>query len=397
MTQHCIPRTAVLTFFSFVLVISLWNISCSPAEQAEAPDPAQIGVGAGVPTFEWDPTWPKQPLPNQWTIGGGMGVAVDEMDHIWISHKPNDITALEAAAAADPPQAICCIPAPSIIEFDQEGNVVQAWGGPGSGYEWPYAEHGLTIDYKGHVWIGGHEAPDSQFLKFTRDGKFLLQIGRSGQRTGNSDLQNLGMPSDVSVDPTTNEVWVADGYQNRRVIVFDADTGEYKRHFGAYGNVPEDQLTLTTPENVAHFGASEDALPQQFGVVHCVKISHDGLVYVCDRENNRIQVFDRDGTFVTEKVINPDVIGAVSNDIAFSRDPEQRFMYVTDHASSKVWILTRSDMNVIGSFGFAGHFGGGFIVAHNIATDSMNNLYVTEGLEGKRVQRFLYKGLTPAE
>ena len=236
-------------------------------------------------------------------------------------------------------------------------------------------------------------APDAQILKFSPDGTFLLQIGRSGQTGGNHDTENLGQPADVSVDTEANEVFVADGYRNHRVIVFDSETGAFKRQFGAYGNAPEDSEPV--------FDAAPPPVgtppPSQFGLVHCVKIANDGLVYVCDRSNDRIQVFHKDGTYITEKIVTPEIIGAVANDLAFSHDPEQRFMYVTDHASSKVWILTRSDMEVVGSFGFAGHFGGGFTVTHNIATDSHGNLYVTEGLEGKRVQRFLYKGLGPAE
>jgi len=345
---------------------------------------------AEIPRYEWDPTWPRQPLPHNWILGGGHGVAVDAKDHIWVAHRAADLNSFESAAAATPPRGGCCVPAPPILEFDQAGNLLSSWGGPGEGYQWPKSIHGLTIDHKGNFWIGGNEPPDAQILKFTRDGKFLLQIGRSGESKGNADTKNLGQPADTSVDPVTNEVWVADGYRNHRVIVFDAETGAYKRHFGAYGKPPDDG---PVPRFVLAPGV---APPPKYGLVHCVKIANDGLVYVCDRVHDRIQVFRRDGTYVTEKILTPEVPGAVSNDIAFSPDREQRFIYVTDHASLKVWIVRRRDLEVLGSFGHGGHFGGGFTITHNIASDSKGNLYVTEGLEGKRVQRFLYKGMRRA-
>jgi DNA-binding beta-propeller fold protein YncE len=348
---------------------------------------AQVAPDASVPRFEWDPTWPNQPFPHDWIMGGGHGVAVAADDHIWVLHRAADLNQFEAAAAAVPPKAACCKPAPPVLEFDQAGNLLRSWGGPGDGYQWPKSPHGLTIDPKGNMWIGGNEPPDSQLLKFSPDGKFLLQIGRSGQGKGNADLANLGQPADTFVDGATNEVWVADGYKNRRVIVFDADTGAYKRHFGAYGRPPVDGAV---PRFTPGPGVPP---PSDFALVHCVKVAHDGLVYVCDRVHDRIQVFHKDGTFVKEKTLTPEIAGAVANDIAFSPDPDQRFMYVTDHATSKVWIVSRCDLAVRGSFGFAGHFGGGFTITHNIAADSKGNLYVTEGLEGKRVQRFLYKGL----
>ena len=384
--QHWMRNVGITTAIGLGLLLSsAWSINPSgqkkPAPKAAAKD------ASGVPRYEWDPTWPKQPFPDAWETGGGMGVAVDAKDHIWFLHRAKDLSAFESAAGAVPPRAICCKPAPAVIEFDQAGTVVSSWGGPGPGYEWPSSEHGLTIDHKGNFWIGASEGKDAQILKFTRDGKFLLQLGKSGQSKGNSDTANLKGAADTAVDPATNEVWVADGYGNRRVIVYDADTGAYKRHFGAYGNKPEDGPAQRYTPNAGM------PMPTQFALVHCVKFSNDGLVYVCDRVHDRIQVFRKDGTFVKEKIVTPDVVGAVANDIAFSPDKEQRFMYVTDHASSKVWILPREDMSVVGSFGYGGHFGGGFTIVHNIAADSKGNLYVTEGLEGKRVQRFLYKGL----
>jgi DNA-binding beta-propeller fold protein YncE len=342
-----------------------------------------------VPRFQLDPAWPIQPFPNKWIIGNVIGVAVDPKDHVWILHRPSGLTDAEKAASLNPPTADCCIPAPQVIEFDQAGALVQAWGGPGDGYAWarPGGEHGLSIDHKGNVWVGNLN--DSHLLKFTPQGKFLLHIGRPGAgRTSSSDLTALGGATG-SVDPKTNELYVADGYQHRRVIIFDADTGAYKRHWGAYGKPPDDaDATKYVPDPAA-------PLPKHFDTVTCARVSHDGLVYVCDRANHRFQVFKTDGTFVAEKVISPRTIDGTVHDIAFSHDPEQRFLYVPDPRNSKVFILRRSDLEIVGSFGHAGHFPGGFTNGSSVAVDSKGNLYVGEGADGKRVQRFLYKGLRP--
>ena len=183
-----------------------------------------------VPRFQVDPLWPK-PLPNLWVMGSVIGVSVDSRDQIWMIHQPSSLSDNERAAALDPPLAACCVPAPPILVFDQEGNLVNSWGGPGAGYQWPQSEHGLYVDYKDNAWIAGNGSNDHQIVKFTRDGRFLLQIGRSGMSTGSNDTENLKQPTTMTVDPVANEVYVADGYGNRRVIVFDADTGEYKRHW----------------------------------------------------------------------------------------------------------------------------------------------------------------------
>lgn len=343
-----------------------------------------------VPQFQFDPTWPRQPFPNRWIIGNVIGVAVDPKDHVWILHRPSGLTDGEKAASLTPPQAECCMPAPPVIEFDQAGALVQAWGGPGDGYTWspPGGEHGLSIDHKGHVWVGNLN--DSHLLKFTPQGKFLLQLGRPGAgKTPSSDVTALAGATG-SVHPGTDEVFVADGYRHRRVIVFDANTGAYKRHWGAYGKPPDDSAP---PKYVPDPAVP---LPTQFDSVTCARVSRDGLVYVCDRTNHRFQVFRTDGTFVAEKVISPRTIQGTVHDIAFSHDPEQRFLYVPDVRNSKVMILRRSDLEVVGSFGHAGHFPGGFTNGSSVAVDSKGNLYVGEGADGKRVQRFLYKGLRPA-
>jgi hypothetical protein len=370
------------TFIATVLVVGVITTRDMPRVLDAAKDSrAEAGL---VPQFQFDPTWPKQPFPNNWIIGNVIGVAVDPKDHIWILHRPSGLTDGEKAASLNPPAAECCIPAPPVIEFDQAGTLVQAWGGPSDGYTWSKSggEHGLSVDYKGNVWVGNLN--DSHMLKFTPQGKVLLQIGRPGAgKTPNSDVTALGGATG-SVYAKTNELFVADGYQHRRVMVFDADTGVYKRHWGAYGKPPDETAGKYAP------GAP---LPSQFETVTCARVSHDGLVYVCDRTNHRFQVFKLDGTFVTEKVIAPKTLQGTVHDVAFSADPEQRFLYLPDPRDSKVFILRRSDLEIVGAFGHAGHFAGGFTNGSVVAVDSHGNLYVGEGQDGKRVQRFLFKGL----
>ena len=357
-------------------------VAAAPGGASSTGVTAQSGDGMlGGAGFAFDPYWPK-PLPDNWTLGNVVGVAVDSRDHIWIVHRPGSLNQQERGADADPPLAECCRPAPPVIEFTQEGDVVQAWGGPSHDYEWPQSEHGIFIDHLDNVWLAGSGGNDSQILKFTRHGRFLLQIGAQGEGQGSNDLANFGQPAEVDVDPEANEVYIADGYGNRRVAVFDADTGEYRRHWGAYGNVPTDDAYTYDPDA---------PLSQQFGrPVHCATLSADGLVYVCDRVNDRIQVFQRDGTFLDEVLIAPRTLDFGSAfDIDFSPDPEQRYLYNIDGMNQKVWIISREDLSIVDSFGFGGHRAGGFTAAHSLAVDSGGNIYVGETLEGKRVQRFV--------
>lgn len=341
--------------------------------------------GQAIPHFQFDPTWPKQPLPNDWVVGRVVGVRVDSRDHIWIVHRLSTLEDFEKYAATNPPIAECCRAAPPVLEFDQQGTLLQAWGGPGAGYEWPDSEHGIFVDDQNNVWVGGNGPKDHQILKFTEKGKFLLQVGHKGQGKGSSDTRNFGRPASFDLDRTTNELYVADGYGNRRVIVIDAETGAYKRNWGAYGKPPDDSVPFKYIAN--------GPPGQQFSTPHCVRLSKDGLVYVCDLYNRRIQVFRKDGTFVKEGWVAPNTleIGSV-HDINFSTDAEQRFLYVTDAGNQRIRILRRQDLQVIGTFGHGGHFAGGFTIPHSAAVDSKGNLYVGEGRDGKRVQRFLYKG-----
>jgi DNA-binding beta-propeller fold protein YncE len=349
-----------------------------------------------APRFEVDLAWPK-PLPNHWILGAAIGVSADAQDHIWIIHRPGSLEPGELHATTNPPTAHCCAAAPPVLEFDQAGNLLRHWGGPGQGFDWPVSNHGITIDYKGNVWIGGNNrtpeggpaAQDDQVLKFTQDGKFLLQIGKPGGSKGSNDVENFRQPAKTFVDPKTNEVYFADGYGNHRVIVFDADTGAYKRHWGAYGNRPDDV-------NAGAYKPMDPPARQFRNPVHCAQLSNDGLLYVCDRVNDRIQVFKPDGTFVKEAFIETGTLGSGSVwDIAFSRDPQQKYLYVADGENDQVHIVDRESLQVLTSFGQGGRQPGEFYGVHSIATDSKGNIYTTETYRGQRVQRFVYKGLAP--
>jgi hypothetical protein len=342
---------------------------------------------ADPPRMQVDPAWPK-PLPNNWILGQVAGVAVDAQDHVWIIQRPGSLTPDERGAALAPPRSKCCVPAPPVIEFDPEGNVVQAWGGPGQGYDWFTSEHGIYVDPKGFVWVGGNGENDGQVLKFTRDGQFVLQIGHPARGAASNDTTRLGRPADTMLDPETNELFVADGYGNHRVIVFDADTGAYKRHWGAYGKPPTDQPLTYAPGNPPS---------QQFGnPVHCVKLARDGLVYVCDRINDRIQVFRRDGSFVREWFYDTATLGNGRVwDLAIWPDARQTFLFNADGENNEVRILQREDGMVVGAFGRSGRQAGQFHWVHNLAVDRNGNLFTTEVDNAKRVQRFVPVGARP--
>jgi DNA-binding beta-propeller fold protein YncE len=340
-----------------------------------------------APIFEYDPTFPK-PLSERWAIGAIGGMAVDRQDHVYVAQRPSSLRGNErfTGAGDTPPKAECCVPAPPILEFDQAGTLIHSWGGPGQGYDWPQIEHGLFVDQKDTVWIAGNGENDAHLLKFTREGKFLQQFGKPGTRGGSADTKNLGQPANLTVDPASNEVYVADGYRNRRVIVLDADTFAFKRMWGAYGNTPDD--TPLGPFN-------PDAPPaKQFRLPHNIAISRDGFVYVADRSNNRIQVFRKDGTYVNEVFVAKRtlLLGAASG-FALSTDPQQRYLYMIDGANHHVWILERRTLKVIARFGQQGLWGGFLNVPHAIAVDSRGNIYVGENFDARRFQRFLFKGL----
>ena len=350
---------------------------------------AAQGASVQAPSFEVDPYWP-QPLPNHWVLGSVIGVGVDARDHIFVVHRQqtlNDRTEVlkgDAAKSGD-----CCVAAPPVLEFAPDGKLVNAWGGPGEGYVWPESNHGISIDHKDNVWIGGNGNGDSHILKFTHDGKLLQQIGIPGKGANSNATDHFGRVAKISFDAAANEAYVSDGYSNKRVAVLDMNSGAVKRFWGAYGNKPDD----------ANLGPyNPDApLAQQFrNPVHCAEPSNDGLVYVCDRPNDRIQVFQKDGKFVKEARIAPRTLGDGSVwDIAFSKDKEQKYIYLADGKNEKVYIIERKTLEILTSFGDGGRQPGQFFAVHSIATDSKGNIFTTETYEGKRLQKFAYKGLAP--
>jgi hypothetical protein len=345
------------------------------------------GSSVTAPIYEVDPLWPK-PLPNNWLLGWTIGAWVDEQDHVWIIHRgAGGLHNNERGAELNPPIAECCRTAPPILVYDQDGGLVRSWGGPGEGYEWPQSNHGIHVDYKGNVWIGGNGEKDAHILKFTKDGKFLMQVGKFGQGKGSNDPENFGRVAKIWVDPKTNEAYIADGYGNKRVAVIDADTGKMKRYWGAYGNKPDD----------AKQGPYDPKAPpqQQFrNPVHCIERANDGMVYVCDRQHDRLQVFTPDGKFVKEGFFARNTLGSgTAWDIVFTKDPDQRFILLADGQNSRVRIIVRETLEEITAFGAGGRQPGQFYGVHSLASDSKGNIYTTETYEGKRVQKFIYKGI----
>lgn len=403
------------------IVAAAFTVGASPAMDAWADRPSDA---ADAPVFEVDPMWPK-PLPNHWLLGSAVGVAVDARDHVFVLHRTDSFNRrTEIGAATEPPTGTCCLPAPAVLEFDPAGTLVGHWGGPGEGYSWPVANHGIAIDPQGNIWIGGSGGTDSHLLKFTREGRFLANVGQvftaqaargraagdtayagvsgrgaAGRGRGGAAEQepslppnsaatnSFGGPADFSFG--NGVAFVADGFRNRRIAVVDLSTGAIRKSWGAYGAKPDDAaLPAYDPSKPA---------ARQFGTpVRCAERSKDGMVYVCDATHDRIQVFRDDGTFVKEKTVAPATRAAGSVwDIAFSADPQQRFLYVADGSNMKIHILDRASLDVLTSFGDGGRQPGQFYAVHSVATDSKGNLYTVEDLQGKRLQKFVFKGVAP--
>ena len=376
-------RRNVFIGAGFIALLAALGVSQSVLEKKAL---AQGGSGISAPRFEVDPMWPK-PLPNGWYIGQTIGVWADNQDHIWIIHRNDSLDPVEAAADQNPPTGECCKKAPPIIEFDQAGNVVHAWGGPGQGYDWPDSNHGIYADTKGFVWIGGNGGTDGLVLKFTRDGKFVKQFGKKGVKADSNATDHFFQVAKVFVDEKANEVYVADGYGNKRVVVMDADTGQFKRFWGAYGNKPDDK-------DLGRYNPTAPLAQQFRNPVHCADLSNDGFVYVCDRVNDRMQVFTKDGKFVKEQQYQKDSLGDGSVwDVAFSKDPQQKYIFMSDGRNSKIRIIDRQSLQEIYNFGEGGHYPGQFYSIHSIAIDSKGNLYTTETYQGRRVQKFVSKGI----
>ena len=364
---------------------------------------AQTKASREAPRFQVDPAWPK--VPTRWVLGQVSSMAIDDRDNVWVLQRPGSLRSYEKDKAAPP-----------VLEFDAAGNFVQGWGGPGQGYEWPQTEHGIFVDAKGFVWVSGNGNRDDQVLKFTRDGKFLMQIGHAGKSKGNTDTDNLHRPADVYLYPKTNELFIADGYGNRRVIVFDADSGKFKRMWGAFGRPATDPPPAAPAAAGGRGegggrGAAADAHPakdetgngpdQFVPPVHAARVSNDGFVYVSDRGGKRVQVFTLDGKFVKQVFIDrwceaPQCgNGNTAASTAFSADPQQRFLYVASRSPARVWIFDRQTLEPLDSFGRPGIGPGEFYILHELATDSKGNLYTAEVEDGRRIQKFLFKGVVP--
>jgi len=354
-----------------------------------------------APRFEVDPLWPK-PLPNHWVLGNVIGVGVDAQDHVFIVHRNDTFDAQkEIGAVAKPtPLSECCVPAPPVLEFDPAGNLINAWGGPAPGHDWPESNHGISIDNKNNVWIGGNgtcpppgspACPagtiDSFILKFTHDGKFLMEIGTPHSTVNSNSTTSFGRVAKISFDVNANEAFIADGYGNKRVAVIDMDNGKIKRFWGAYGHVPSDS-------NPGPYDPNAPLDPQFRNPVHCAEPTPDGLVYVCDRVNDRLQIFKKSGEFVREKIYFPLTKGDGSVwDIAFSRDPQQKYIFMADGKNERVYVIDRQSLDILTQFGDGGRQPGMFFAVHSIATDSKGNIYTAETYEGKRIQKFVYKGM----
>ena len=339
-----------------------------------------------APAFELDPKWPS--IPNNWVLGEVTSISVDRKDHIWVLHVPQSIPQAQRANAAPP-----------VLQFDAAGKLLTSWGGPGDGFEWPEREHGIFVDANDFVWIGGRGgwprpatpgSSDDMILKFTMAGKFVMQIGHRGQSKGNTDTENVHQPTDTFVDTSAKEIYVADGYGNKRVVVFDSETGKFKRMWGAFGNMPPPTLApnpavpqpQTTPEG-----------PPDFGLPHAVKVSRDGVVYLADRINNRIQMFTTAGKYIKQvRVTNEgSTVVPVPAGFAFSPDRKQQFLYVVDSGPMRVVIYDRATMTQIGTIGMRSAKPGDFDIVHHMAADSKGNLYTAEIVTNRRAQRFVLK------
>ncbi len=359
---------------------------------------AAAQVAPQVPIFEVDPTWPQ--LPNNWVMGVVSAVAVDRHDNVWLLNRYR----------VGVPESMKDRVAPPVLQFDASGAFLQAWGGQAGaeGYEWPNQEHCLFVDAEDNVWIGGSygrlDAPtplsDDMLLKLTTEGELVMQIGRQGQSRGPQDMDNVHGAADIFVYSETNEVFVGDE-GNLRVIVFDADTGAFKRMWSAFGNVPTGSPAPSPDPQQPSVPGREG--PQQFAATHSVRVSNDGLVYVADRVNRRIQVFSVDGEYVTQLFINGSGPSNPSG-LAFSRDPEQRFMYVAENETDHVVVVERKTLEVLYQFGRKSAVPGSrtsvtaispgeFQGVHYLAVDSKGNLYTSSVDSGNRVQRWIFKGL----
>ena len=371
MVRRSIPAVTAAA----LIALSSWFVAEGAAQQGSKLTP---------PVFQVDPAWPV--VPNNWVLGEVTSIAVDSHDHIWVLHVPQSIPEAQRANAAPP-----------VLEFDQAGKLLASWGGPGEGKVWPGREHGIFVDDRDFVWIGGRAGwprattpgvSDDMILKFTTAGKFVMQIGHSGQSKGNLDTENVHQATDVFVDTRAKEVYAADGYGNKRVIVFDSETGRFKRMWGAFGNPPPATFAPNAPTPQPQ--TTPDG-PPEFGLPHAIKVSKDGVVYVADRINNRIQLFTTTGKFLKQVRVtnNGSTVVPVPAGFSFSPDKKQQFLYVVDSGPMRVVVFDRAAMTQIGVIGVRGKEPGQFDIVHHMAADSKGNLYTGEIVNNRRAQKFV--------
>jgi hypothetical protein len=372
------------------------------------PAAAQSMGGTRYPVFEVDKTFPQ--LPNNWVIGNVSKVVVDRHDNVWFIQRPrNPQMKVPDGKAAAPP----------VLEFDSAGKFVQAWGGPATDYDWPDTEHNIFVDTKDNVYISGSSPnnsktvdSDDMVLKFTNAGKFIRELGGRSVSNGNKDPKSVNKPGDLFVSPKTNELYAADGYGNRRVVVFDADTFAFKRMWGAFGKPVEDVPgsggrgtgggpALAPGERAAEAGSGPRTIDTEgpgepnFALVHCVLISNDDILYVCDRPNRRIQLFTPEGKYLTQLFVNRAGPSTSSvSGVAFSPDKEQQFLYIADYGNSHIVVVDRKKLEVLYQFGKRSAAPGDFQGVHHLAADSKGNLYAAEVAPGARIQRFAFKGMS---
>jgi DNA-binding beta-propeller fold protein YncE len=343
----------------------------------------------GPPKYKYDAEWPK-PLPNHWALGGITGMFVDQEDHIWVLNRPRDLK--EDAVAKG--EAECCSAAPAVLEFDTAGNLLKAWGKPDMVPGWPQSEHTIFTDKEGNVYIAGAQASDT-LLKFSGDGKFIKDFGHRGPKVARGQAQKqdnqqtdllLRGVAAATLDEAAGEIYVADGYLNKRVMVYDWNSGNFKRGWGAYGKA----LSEISNEGQPDVGKEGEPGAKDFkSPVHAVRISKDGLVYVGDRSGNRIQVFTKQGKFQKEFYIARNTkIRGTAGSVDFSPDPQQKYIFVADIANSTVWELDRQTGQVVQRIGRPGREGGAFGLLHVAFMDSKGNLYTGEVGETSRVQKF---------